>query len=69
MGVDVVLRLQPIEDYFELIWAADTVGTVIGYNITLSLIIVEFENGTIMQCGPKLLEKVTSLIDGFELTL
>lgn len=66
VGCEVVLRLQPIEDYFEMIWAADSQGIVTGYNIAMSLITVAFENGVVMQCGAMLLEKVTSLIDGFE---
>ncbi len=66
VGCEVVLRLQPLEDYFELIWAADSQGTVTGYNIAMSLITVAFDNGVVMHCGAKLLEKVASLTDGFE---
>ena len=66
VGTEVVLRLEPLDEYFELIWAADAVGTVTGYNIHRTLIIVDFENGSTMHCGSKMLEKTTSLIEGFD---
>lgn len=58
LGAFVRMNLDPLEDYFESIWDSDTIGVVTGYNIMLTLVVVNFENGTTMQCGPKLIEVV-----------
>ena len=67
VGCEVILRLEPIEEYFELIWAADSQGTVSGYNIHKTLVVVAFDNGTTMHCGAARLEKAANLTDGFDL--
>ena len=67
MGTEVILRLEPIEDYFELIWAANATGRVTGYNIHKSLVIVEFDNGAVMHVGMKLLEKTANLMLDMEI--
>lgn len=64
LGTWVQMNLDPLDDYFESIWDSDMMGMVRGYNIIQSLVVVEFENGTVMQCGPKLLKAVESpLVD------
>jgi hypothetical protein len=67
IGVEVMLTLEPIEDYFEMIWAANSIGKVTGYNIEKSLVIVLFENGSVMHVGMKLLEKTANLMLDMEI--
>lgn len=67
VGTEVMLVLEPLDDYFELIWAANSVGTVTGYNIHQTLVTVAFDNGSVMHCGPKLLQKTADLTDGYDL--
>lgn len=66
IGTEVILRLEPLEDYFELIWAANAVGNVTGYDIGRSLITVFFDNGSTMHCGAKMLEKTSNMVDDFD---
>ena len=63
IGTEIKLVLDPIEDYYELLWAANLCGAVIGYNIHKSLVIVMFDNGITMHVAPKMLEKLLTLRD------
>lgn len=56
IGTEVMLVLEPLDEYFEMIWAANSVGIVTGYNILYTLVIVQFDNGEVIPCGPKLLQ-------------
>jgi hypothetical protein len=60
LGSWVQMTLDPLDDYFESIWASDMMGVVTGYNIMQSLVVVYFDNNVTMQCGPKLLKVVES---------